>query len=225
MSLGSSLVEEKTEFTFEQLSESAKDRAREQYKGDEYPWGNWWEPVYEDFVEIASRLGFAIDKEHIQFSGFWSQGDGASFTGRYACDGPHSAAIKEYMAADEVLQALAGRLDALQVAAQLRYERKWSATVASDLSRYCHSGGMSAGNAMLGDLCFDDDDVEPSWGPDFEHAETEIRNVARALADWLYRALEKEYEYLCSNEHLDEILGNGDDLYDEDGDTIDPTPT
>lgn len=220
MSLGSSLVEEKTEFTFEQLSESAKDRAREQYKGDEYPWGNWWEPVYEDFVEIASRLGFAIDKEHIQFSGFWSQGDGAKFVGQYTCSASHSAAIKEYAPTDEVLHALAGRLDALQVAAQLRYERKWSASVGGIPSRYCHSGCMETGNVMLGDLCFDDDDVEPSWGPDFEHAETEIHNVARALADWLYSTLEKEHEYLCSDECVDQHLVGSDTLYDEDGDTI-----
>lgn len=193
--------------------------------GPKYPWHDWWDAVYEDFINLAACLGFTVDKDNIWFRGFWSQGDGAKFVGHYACDGSHVAVIKEHAPTDKVLHALAERLDALQVAAQLRYERKWSVEIKDNDGHYCHSGGMYACDAYLGDLCFDDDDVEPSWGPDFEHAETEIRNVARALADWLYRALEKEYECLCSNEHLDEILGNGDDLYDEDGDTIDPTPT
>lgn len=40
----------------------------------------WWEPVLEGFTEELKELGFQdID---IHFSGFWSQGDGASFTAR-----------------------------------------------------------------------------------------------------------------------------------------------
>lgn len=213
-------VNEQTEFTFAQLSDAAKAKARDNYRGDDYPWYEWWDSTYEDFIEVALRLGFAVDKKDVRFSGFWSQGDGASFAGRYACSASHSAAIKEYAPKDEVLHALAERLDALQVAAQLQYERKWSASISGKPDRYYHSGCMSAGNVMLGDLCYDDDDVELSWGPDFEHAEIEIRDVARELADWLYRTLEKEHEYLCSDECVDQHLVESDTLYDEDGDTI-----
>jgi hypothetical protein len=40
----------------------------------------WWEPIEEGFIEDLTGLGFKdID---IQFTGFWSQGDGASFTAR-----------------------------------------------------------------------------------------------------------------------------------------------
>lgn len=40
----------------------------------------WWEPIEEGFAEDLSELGFSeID---IRFTGFWSQGDGASFTAR-----------------------------------------------------------------------------------------------------------------------------------------------
>jgi hypothetical protein len=40
---------------------------------------NWWEWVYEDWIQKLEELGYKnID---INFSGFHSQGDGASFTG------------------------------------------------------------------------------------------------------------------------------------------------
>ena len=40
---------------------------------------DWWQPTFEDFVDVAKAFGIAIDFDDIQFSGFWSQGDGASF--------------------------------------------------------------------------------------------------------------------------------------------------
>jgi hypothetical protein len=40
----------------------------------------WWDSVYETFKEDMNLLGYSV--EDITFSGFWSQGDGASFTGR-----------------------------------------------------------------------------------------------------------------------------------------------
>lgn len=39
----------------------------------------WWEYIFSDFEEDMSKLGVSVDK--IYFSGFWSQGDGACFTG------------------------------------------------------------------------------------------------------------------------------------------------
>jgi hypothetical protein len=41
----------------------------------------WNEFVLEDFIEKTSKLGFNISNNDIQFSGFHSQGDGASFEG------------------------------------------------------------------------------------------------------------------------------------------------
>jgi len=41
---------------------------------------DWWDGVYEYFKETCDGLGIRVD--HITFSGFWSQGDGAAFDGR-----------------------------------------------------------------------------------------------------------------------------------------------
>lgn len=40
----------------------------------------WWEPIEEGFTEDLKELGFS--DINIRFNGFWSQGDGASFTAR-----------------------------------------------------------------------------------------------------------------------------------------------
>jgi hypothetical protein len=39
----------------------------------------WWDWVYEQAIEDGKALGFYIDD--INFSGFWSQGDGAAWSG------------------------------------------------------------------------------------------------------------------------------------------------
>jgi hypothetical protein len=42
---------------------------------------NWFESIFEEFSENVKKLGFDVITDDIQFSGFWCQGDGASFTG------------------------------------------------------------------------------------------------------------------------------------------------
>jgi len=61
---------------FEDLDQRAKDNAIHLY-GE--PPDDWWECVYDRFKEDGRAKGFVI--EEIQFSGFSSQGDGASWTG------------------------------------------------------------------------------------------------------------------------------------------------
>jgi len=41
---------------------------------------SWYKPVYEEQIALLEQKGYYDIK--ISFSGFWSQGDGASFTGR-----------------------------------------------------------------------------------------------------------------------------------------------
>jgi hypothetical protein len=40
---------------------------------------DWWEFIYDDFIQIAKTLGIAIKKDSIHFQGFYSQGDGSAF--------------------------------------------------------------------------------------------------------------------------------------------------
>jgi hypothetical protein len=67
------------DLTFEQLNDEAKEQAREWYRegGLDY---DWWEHIYEEWTAALKEMGF--DGIDIAFSGFSSQGDGASFTAK-----------------------------------------------------------------------------------------------------------------------------------------------
>ena len=65
-------------FTYEELSKKAKEKVNEWYC--ETLIYDWWDCVYDQWEEKLEELGYYDIK--INFSGFWSQGDGASFIGK-----------------------------------------------------------------------------------------------------------------------------------------------
>lgn len=68
---------EQTEFTYEELTPKAQEKALAWF-GESLDY-EWWQHVYANAKEDGKEKGFDI--EDIRFSGFWSQGDGASWTG------------------------------------------------------------------------------------------------------------------------------------------------
>jgi len=64
---------------WEELSQEAKEYAIKKYREEGFSY-DWWDSVYEMAKEEGAELGFLIDD--IYFSGFWSQGDGACWTGQ-----------------------------------------------------------------------------------------------------------------------------------------------
>jgi len=67
-------------FTFAQLDNRAKEAARTWYREGNFDNNIWSETTLEEWKEALEQMGFS-DVE-IDFSGFWSQGDGASFTAK-----------------------------------------------------------------------------------------------------------------------------------------------
>lgn len=199
--------------TFDQLSDEAKEKARENERRHmlDYDWWDWWDCVYEDAVRIGSLMGIEIDERtrpgrkepelSIYFSGFGSQGDGASFEGTYT---PKPDAIKAIQneTNDEELLRIATELTVLQVVAKLSGHGLRGARIKTQ-GRYAHSGGMYV-------------EVHDDLG---EYVcEEPLTDLMRAFADWIYRSLECESEYLTSDECIDERLR--DETFDEDGDII-----
>lgn len=52
----------------------------EKYRDCNVDFNDWWDYVYEGFIDDMKAIGIRVDKMY--FSGFWSQGDGACFEGR-----------------------------------------------------------------------------------------------------------------------------------------------
>jgi hypothetical protein len=69
-----------------ELKDNYPDKFTKEYGlwAQDAPYEDWWAYVYADAIEDGEVLGFDIDD--IKFSGFWSQGDGASWHGRVRLD-------------------------------------------------------------------------------------------------------------------------------------------
>ncbi|WP_242136968.1 hypothetical protein [Sphingomonas sp. TREG-RG-20F-R18-01] len=151
------------------------------------PESDWHESVYDMAREAAAIIG--IDINDIHYSGFWSQGDGASFTGSYIYSKGAAKRIRAEFPTATALHAIADTLQKVQRAAFYRL----AATVTTS-GRYSHSGTMSVdvetsdGEPLAGDWA--------KSGCYVPHPTEEIiRDQLRAFADWIYESLEKEYEY------------------------------
>lgn len=202
---------------FSELSETAKQAARDHCaaKNSHVP-DEWWDCVYEDAINVSKLMGIEISERHhsskpnIYWSGFSSQGDGASFEGRYTA--PAAGAVEKVTehcgGQDADLIRIATELTALNVGRRLRGANEPLRAIITASGRYSHSGTM--------DLSFseflDDDDC-----PTVAEEDTLLR-LMRAFADWVYKQLEAEYDYHMSDEVIDDHLACED--FDEFGSVI-----
>ena len=195
-------------FQLDELSDKAKGRARQWYRDCSAGDNTFAEPVIAEAIEIGKRLGVIIEmRSHqhgagktratpcIWWSGFWSQGDGASFEGAYAAaDQSALVAVKDYAPKDEKLHSIAQRLDALQG----KYDHRLTASISRNEHRYCHAYTMQIDATSTNAA-----DEETSVPVDDER---ELLNALRDFANWIYRELEDAYNHDNSDEHVDETI-------------------
>ena len=195
-------------FKYDELSDQAKQKAREWYiEGMDY---EWWEGVYEMATEDGKEKGFYIDK--IYFSGFCSQGDGASWTGQVD--------VRQWL--EENLPDSIG-LSAWCQLIQEDIVDKFCKVVANN-SHYCHESTMQFSDVEDHTNEFTDDWLMelPSIfkGMEVQHLfdiiatdpncplkSTEgitqaITESGKDYARDIYQRLREEYEYLCSEEMM-----------------------
>lgn len=200
-------------YTIDELIEPAKERARDWWR--ECLDDDWHQPVIDDFCQICKILGVELKtiarppvgggaraKPCVWFSGFASQGDGASFQGWYGYAVQSAKRIREYAPADVELHSIADRLQHIQ----RRNLYQLQATI-SHRERYFHAHSMEISVSRSGET-----GQEASDG-----AEDEIADALRDLANWLYRALEREYDYQMSDDMADEMLAVNGYTFTADG--------
>lgn len=200
-----------TLYEFAELSDDAKDRARDWWRNQAFEYG-WWDSVYEDIKMCAAILGIEIDR--IYFSGFWSQGDGACFEGYYAYKPGWRKALRDQIGDDDLaeLEAIG---EALQDIQRRAFYRLTASTRQS--GHYMHSGCMDVSVDASGTPNI----TETHWGdedPDFTFCADGIRDELRRFADWIYARLEQEYEFLSSDEQVDANLIANEYEFTEEGD-------
>lgn len=199
-------------YKYDELSESAQQKAREWYLegGLDYP---WWDYSYEDFARVADILGIDLSlkaiplmngkyryEPEIYFTGFYSQGSGSSFVGAYRYAKGAVAKIKKYAPQDEELHRLVQALQDLQhkhfyrLEAQITSRR--DAAISVDVS-----------------------DREDPY-KDVGDAESELVDLMNDFNNWMYERLQDEYEYLTSDEVVAESIVANEYEFDEDGNWV-----
>lgn len=200
---------------FNELSDEAKAKARE-----------WWRSHYEfdaectidDACDVAELMGLDIrcERKHradgtsswgpsVYWSGFWNQGDGASFKGIYTYRKGSVAAVKAYSPKDtelhRIVKALAGaqRRAFYQLGADIRQS-----------GRYYHEMSMEIQVYKPKD----------EYCPVPVSAEEDIIEALRDFARWIYRQLEQEYEYQTADEQVDEAIIINEYEFDEEGNRV-----
>lgn len=179
-------------YKFDELSPFAKQTAiKAERDSINYLDYEWYEHVYADFTEYLEGLGYMDPK--LAFSGFCSQGDGASFTAKMS--------LKKWIGNDLKFASLLPLIEEGLLTAEIRrgasnysHENTCSACVLPDLREV-------SGEAV--DLC--------------DTLESALEADRYRLCKELYKQLEDEYEHLSSDETLAENLAANDFDFTEDG--------
>lgn len=182
-------------FKFNELSDEAKQTAIDQYRESDHLDYEWFDCSKSDFHSILEMIGFT--NINSGFSGFCCQGDGANLTADYSYKAGCLKAIKQYAQNDSKLHDIVQGI----VSHMKDYGYKLECHITRFNTRYEHSNTMSFDWNMQSGECVD-------WKNDF--TEDEINQLFRDLADWYYVKLEKENDYLNSDECISELLESND---------------
>lgn len=217
---------ETTVYTFDELSEKAKEKARDQYRVNHefYP-----DYAIEDAVEFAGFLGITISENDGHKCIYWSvsgsQGDGACFEGTWSADQLNVNSLKAYAPKDNKLHKVADCFAAIA--------RKYptASFTVKQRGHYYHSGCTEFNcdpgecpETVLDNLGeeFPEDDpgecadrAQETWGEEFP--EEDLIQAARDFMDWIYSQLESEYEYQQSDDWIDDVLVSVEHEFTKDG--------
>lgn len=206
-------VMETTVYKFSELSDKAKEKAREWFREGALDY-DWWEFVYEDAATIADLIGIDLRTRPVKlcgggtrrepcifFSGFSSQGDGACWEGTYSYKKGSVKAVKEHAPQDRELHRIAEGLYEIQ----RRRFYKVTASV-SHRGHYNHSGCMDI-----------EVDVDGEYNCSVMDDCREVEQLLRDFADWIYKQLNAEYDYRMSDETVDMDIEANEYEFDEGG--------
>lgn len=191
-------IKQVTVYKFAELSDKAKEKAREWWRrasaGDTY----FAEMPRENFVTIAHALGWQTDQKKMFWSGFYSQGDGAQFEGDFKAERVDVSKLAGFLAADTKLADIANQFKLIAEAfPQVEGSVKSS-------GHYCHEMGTE----------FEEDFPTTTKGRAFAEV---WKDQTRALMRWHWNELREAYEYEQADENIDDACIANDYDFTVDG--------
>ena len=205
-----------TTYTIDTLPPDIRDKVLDRHRHINVEHLDWWDSTIEDWNDKLSELGYAsVD---IRFRGFWSQGDGASFTSDTVPSPEHDPAV---IAAWTKLRNYAILLD-------MDYpdldDIEYSGKVYRSGHHYVHENTVSvewswefpsdAWEDYEEETALDDawTAFEKSLDSYYENLDDE---VVPDLCRRIYKDLQAEYEYQTSDEQVAAALADVE--FDEEG--------
>jgi hypothetical protein len=188
-------------YSFEELGEEARQKAIDSHR-------NFLFEVLDldcetgEFKRLLEMYGFSDIK--IYYSGFWSQGDGASFTGRYRYKAGGLKAVKAEYAGEWFKDVI----EYLELLDGINKKCFYSLLYRVDSSgRYCHANTMQVNS------------LEDYRGNrDFSKYEDDITEYVRGIANEFYYLLEKSYNGMTNDEAVIESIECNEYEFYENGD-------
>lgn len=184
-----------TLFTFDELPDESKSKLIEGFRENLDP---FYGHIYDEFInDMSEKYGACIELDNIQWSGFWSQGDGASFT----CDFDEEVIypiLKEALSEDQI-----SLLD------------EHGILIFGASSQRCGPHYYSHENTVEGDIDLDDDmssykptDEEDALEETRIAMESKLTEIIRESCTDLYQRLEDEYERATTTAVIIEEIKN-----------------
>ena len=240
------IVIEKVVYKYDELDERAQEQAYEKWAENALDY-EWWDCSYDDFEQVAEALGIMMSKKRgnspdIWFSGFWSQGDGLCFTGQMELKDMAGAVkrIKAYASIDKELHQIAKDIESVYSEFMKESSRCAKHGEVKNLKEYLlqygisvqitgHDRGYYETVELYGDPYSSELDEYMGTAKsllgedmglqeiDFDILEDGVKEIANDFSHWMYRTLEKEYEYGTSKESFKESCEANDYTFSESG--------
>ena len=186
-------------YSFGELSDEARDKACQQVGDSMTDYAGWWYDTFDLFVERCKKYGMDVDVDDIRFTGFGSQGDGASFV----CDNIntkkllHTLGIQVSDGLEEKVLDYIYEVDIIRTSAQAYHEQ----TVQVEL--FIDEDALVEEEEIIQYIIHDIADT----------LEFKLEALKDDLCQQLYNELEQEYDYFHSMEYVDEIAYDNNMLF------------
>jgi hypothetical protein len=201
-------------YTISELSPEAKQTAIEGIRNDrgfterdiDLDW------VIENETEDLEALG--LDNVEIAFTGFWSQGDGASFTARVN-DIPNF--IKSIGVTDEILPKVLAAFEEVYEMRIVRTDSRYfhENTVSFEIEEIDDTELIIMSGFGIGDITVDLNETLEEIG-----LEDKASEWVKSKSKEIYRTLQKAYEDEFSEETIEEWADNMGLEFDEEGNEV-----
>ena len=213
-----SRVIEKTVFTFEELPDRARERARDWYRNGMC---NDWEPAFDEFKDLAKTFGIEFKTRSVKLYGGGTRGEPlinysvgdrgefCSYEGTWSVKSDALVKFKEMGWKDDDLLGIAEALTRASLYCQLKGLPDFHAHVTTS----------DRDDSMM-EVSFDS--LEDEDGEEFPIIPKDIcEAVETALQDfasYMLKCMSDDYEWRYSDECVDENIQCNEYEFDEDGD-------